>query len=78
MDVGDRPRGFVLAAKVAYLVSWRLSETQAIEISQLQGLARTDPLTASQPAGREEEPPHELSTARRMGTAQRLAMIDMT
>ena len=40
---------FVLAASVAYLVNWRLSERQAIEIgrlvSRLEGLARTDPLT---------------------------------
>ena len=38
---------FVLAASVAYLVNWRLSERQAIEISRLvsrlEGLARTDP-----------------------------------
>ena len=41
--------GFVLAASVAYLANWRLSEHQAIEISRLvsrlEGLARTDPLT---------------------------------
>jgi hypothetical protein len=41
--------GFVVAASVASLVTWRLSETQAIEISRLvcrlEGLARTDPLT---------------------------------
>src|SRR5215213_5481572 len=40
---------FVLAASVAYLVNWRLSERQAVEISRLvgrlEGLARTDPLT---------------------------------
>jgi hypothetical protein len=40
---------FVLAASVAYLVNWRLSEQQAVEISRLvsrlEGLARTDPLT---------------------------------
>jgi hypothetical protein len=40
--------GFVLAASVASLVNWRLSEHQAIDInrlvSRLEGLARTDPL----------------------------------
>ena len=40
---------FVLGASVAYLVNWRLSERQAVEISRLvsrlEGLARTDPLT---------------------------------
>src|SRR5919107_1893253 len=40
---------FVLAASVAYLVNWRLSESQAVEISRLgsrlQGLAPSDPLT---------------------------------
>jgi PleD family two-component response regulator len=39
----------VLAASVASLVTWQLSETQATEISRLvsrlEGLARTDPLT---------------------------------
>jgi len=41
--------GFVLAASVACLVNWRLSERQAVEISRLvsrlEGLARTDPVT---------------------------------
>ena len=66
--------GFVLAASVAYLVNWRLSERQAIEISRLvsrlEGLARTDPLTGV-PNRRvwEEELPRELDRARRLGTA---------
>jgi diguanylate cyclase (GGDEF)-like protein len=74
--------GFVLAASVAYLVTWRLSETQATEISRLvsrlQGLARTDPLTGV-PNRRvwEEELPRELDRARRMGTALCVAMIDL-
>ena len=74
--------GFVLAASVAYLVNWRLSETQAIEInrlvSRLEGLARTDPLTGV-PNRRvwEEELPRELERARRMGTGLCLAMIDL-
>ncbi len=74
--------GFVLAASVAYLVTWRLSETQATEISRLvsrlQGLARTDPLTGI-PNRRvwDEELPRELDRARRMGTALCVAMIDL-
>ena len=73
---------FVLAASVAYLVNWRLSERQAIEISRLdsrlEGLARTDPLTGV-PNRRvwEEEPPRELERARRMGTGLCVAMIDL-
>ena len=64
--------GFVLAASVAYLVNWRLSEHQAIEISRLvsrlEGLARTDPITGV-PNRRvwEEELPRELERARRTG-----------
>src|SRR5215204_3807483 len=42
---------FVLAASVAYLVNWRLSEQQAVEISRLEGLARTDPLTGCRTGG---------------------------
>ena len=46
---------FVLAASVAYLVNWRLSERQAVEISRLvsrlEGLARTDPLTGCRTGG---------------------------
>jgi diguanylate cyclase (GGDEF)-like protein len=74
--------GFVLAASVAYLVNWRLSERQAVEISRLvsrlEGLARTDPLTGI-PNRRvwEEELPRELDRARRMGTALCVAMIDL-
>jgi diguanylate cyclase (GGDEF)-like protein len=73
---------FVLAASVAYLVNWRLSERQAAEISRLvsrlEGLARTDPLTGV-PNRRvwEEELPRELERARRMGTGLCLAMIDL-
>jgi diguanylate cyclase len=73
---------FVLAASVAYLVNWRLSERQAIEISRLvsrlEGLARTDPLTGV-PNRRvwEEELPRELERARRMGSGLCLAMIDL-
>jgi diguanylate cyclase (GGDEF)-like protein len=73
---------FVLAASVAYLVNWRLSEQQAVEISRLvsrlEGLARTDPLTGV-PNRRvwEEELPRELERARRMGTGLCLAMIDL-
>jgi diguanylate cyclase (GGDEF)-like protein len=73
---------FVLAASVAYLVSWRLSERQAVEISRLvsrlEGLARTDPLTGV-PNRRvwEEELPRELERARRMGTGVCVAMIDL-
>ena len=73
---------FVLAASIAYLVNWRLSERQAIEISRLvsrlEGLARTDPLTGV-PNRRvwEEELPRELDRARRMGTGLCLAMIDL-
>ena len=73
---------FVLAASVAYLVNWRLSELQAIEInrlvSRLEGLARTDPLTGV-PNRRvwEEELPRELERARRMGTGMCVAMIDL-
>jgi diguanylate cyclase (GGDEF)-like protein len=74
--------GFVLAASVAYLVNWRLSERQAVEISRLvsrlEGLARTDPLTGV-PNRRvwEEELPRELERARRMGTDLCVAMIDL-
>jgi diguanylate cyclase len=74
--------GFVLAASVAYLVNWRLSERQAVEISRLvsrlEGLARTDPLTGV-PNRRvwEEELPRELDRARRMGTGLCVAMIDL-
>ena len=70
------------AASVAYLVNWRLSERQAVEISRLvsrlEGLARTDPLTGV-PNRRvwEEELPRELDRARRMGTGLCLAMIDL-
>jgi diguanylate cyclase (GGDEF)-like protein len=73
---------FVLAASVAYLVNWRLSERQAVEISRLvsrlEGLAGTDPLTGV-PNRRvwEEELPRELERARRMGTGLCLAMIDL-
>jgi diguanylate cyclase (GGDEF)-like protein len=73
---------FVLAASVAYLVNWRLSECQAIEISRLvsrlEGLARTDPLTGV-PNRRvwEEELPRELERARRTGTGVCVAMIDL-
>ena len=73
---------FVLAASVAYLVNWRLSERQAVEISRLvsrlEGLARTDPLTGV-PNRRvwEEELPRELERARRMGAGLCLAMIDL-
>jgi len=46
---------FVLAASVAYLVNWRLSEQQAVEISRLvsrlESLARTDPLTGCRTGG---------------------------
>jgi diguanylate cyclase (GGDEF)-like protein len=74
--------GFVLAASIAYLVNWRLSEHQAVEISRLvsrlEGLARTDPLTGV-PNRRvwEEELPRELERARRMGTGLCVAMIDL-
>jgi diguanylate cyclase (GGDEF)-like protein len=74
--------GFVLAASVAYLTNWRLSEHQAIEISRLvsrlEGLARTDPLTGV-PNRRvwEEELPRELERARRTGAGVCLAMIDL-
>ena len=73
---------FVLAASVAYLANWRLSEHQAIEISRLvsrlEGLARTDPLTGV-PNRRvwEEELPRELERARRTGAGVCLAMIDL-
>jgi len=73
---------FVLAASVAYLVNWRLSEHQAVEISRLvsrlEGLARTDPLTGV-PNRRvwEEELPRELERARRLRTGLCLAMIDL-
>jgi diguanylate cyclase (GGDEF)-like protein len=73
---------FVLAASVAYLVNWRLSERQAVEISRLvsrlEGLARTDPLTGV-PNRRvwEEELPRELARAWRMGTGLCVAMIDL-
>ncbi len=74
--------GFVLAASAAYLVNWRLTETQATEISRLvsrlNGLARTDPLTGI-PNRRvwDEELPRELERARRMGTQLCVAMIDL-
>jgi diguanylate cyclase len=74
--------GFVLAASIAYLVNWRLSESQAVEISRLvsrlQGLARSDPLTGV-PNRRvwEEELPRELERARRMGTPLCVAMVDL-
>ncbi|HSO54917.1 MAG TPA: GGDEF domain-containing protein, partial [Actinomycetes bacterium] len=74
--------GFVLAASVAYLVNWRLSEGQEVEISRLvsrlQGLARTDPLTGI-PNRRvwDEELPHELERARRTGAGVCVAMIDL-
>jgi diguanylate cyclase (GGDEF)-like protein len=74
--------GFVLAASVAYLVNWRLSESQAVEISRLvsrlEGLARTDPLTGV-PNRRvwDEELPRELDRARRMGTPLCVAMVDL-
>jgi diguanylate cyclase len=74
--------GFVLAASVAYLVNWRLSEAQGVEIrrltSRLQGLARTDALTGV-PNRRvwDEELPRELERARRMGTTLCVAMIDL-
>jgi diguanylate cyclase (GGDEF)-like protein len=80
--VGAHHGGFVLAASVAYLVNWRLSEHQAVEISRLvsrlEGLARTDPLTGV-PNRRvwEEELSRELERARRMGTGLCLAMIDL-
>ena len=73
---------FVLAASVAYLVNWRLSERQAVEtsrlVSRLEGLARTDPLTGV-PNRRvwEEELPRELERARRMGTELCVAMVDL-
>jgi PleD family two-component response regulator len=73
---------FVLGASVAYLVNWRLSERQAVEISRLvsrlEGLARTDPLTGV-PNRRvwEEELPRELERARRMGTGVCVAIIDL-
>src|SRR5215213_10965761 len=73
---------FVAAASVAYLVNWRLSERQAVEISRLvsrlEGLARTDPLTGV-PNRRvwEEELPRELERARRMGSGLCVAMIDL-
>jgi diguanylate cyclase (GGDEF)-like protein len=74
--------GFVLAASVAYLVNWRLSESQATEISRLlsrlEGLARTDALTGI-PNRRvwDEELPRELNRARRMGTPLCVAIIDL-
>jgi diguanylate cyclase len=74
--------GFVLAASAAYLVNWRLSERQAVEISRLvsrlESLARTDPLTGV-PNRRvwEEELPRELDRARRMRTELCVAMIDL-
>ena len=72
----------MLGASVAYLVNWRLSEHQAVEISRLvsrlEGLARTDPLTGV-PNRRvwEEELPRELERARRVGTGVCVAMIDL-
>jgi diguanylate cyclase len=74
--------GFVLAASIAYLVNWRLSESQAVEISRLvsrlEGLARTDPLTGV-PNRRvwEEELPRELERARRIGRPLCVAMLDL-
>jgi diguanylate cyclase (GGDEF)-like protein len=74
--------GFVLAASIAYLVNWRLSEAQAIEISRLvsrlDGLARTDPLTGV-PNRRvwDEELPRELERALRMGTPLCVAIVDI-
>jgi diguanylate cyclase len=74
--------GFVLAASVAYLVNWRLSEAQATEIgrllSRLEGLARTDALTGI-PNRRvwDEELPRELERARRVGTPLCVAIIDL-
>jgi diguanylate cyclase (GGDEF)-like protein len=72
----------VLAASVAYLVNWRLSESQATEISRLlsrlEGLARTDALTGI-PNRRvwDEELPLELDRARRMRTPLCVAIIDL-
>jgi diguanylate cyclase (GGDEF)-like protein len=74
--------GFVLAASVAYLVNWRLSERQAMEIRRLVGrleeLARIDPLTGV-PNRRawEEQLARELELARRTVTPLCLAMIDL-
>jgi len=73
---------FVLAACLANLASWRLSELQAAEISRLvsrlQGLARTDPLTGI-PNRRvwDEEVPTELERARRSGSPLCVAMLDL-
>jgi diguanylate cyclase (GGDEF)-like protein len=73
---------FVLAACAANLVTWRLSEVQATEISRLvsrlQGLARTDPLTGI-PNRRvwDEEVPTELERSRRTGTPFCVAMLDL-
>jgi len=73
---------FVLAACAANLVTWRLSEVQAAEISRLvsrlEGLARTDPLTGI-PNRRvwDEEVPTELERARRTGASLCLAMLDL-
>ncbi|HEU4896878.1 MAG TPA: diguanylate cyclase [Actinomycetota bacterium] len=72
--MGPGPGRLRARGSVAYLVNWRLSERQAIEISRLvsrlEGLARTDPLTGV-PNRRvwEEELPRELDRARRLGTA---------
>jgi diguanylate cyclase len=73
---------FVLAASVAHIVNWRLSEQQAIEISRLvsrlEGLARTDALTGI-PNRRvwDEELPRELERARRSGSQVCVAMLDL-
>jgi diguanylate cyclase (GGDEF)-like protein len=73
---------FVLAASVAHIVNWRLSEQQAIEISRLvsrlEGLAKTDPLTGI-PNRRvwDEELPRELERARRSGSQLCLAILDL-
>ena len=73
---------FVLAACAANLVTWRLSEVQATEISRLvsrlEGLARTDPLTGL-PNRRvwDEEVPRELERARRTGAPLCVAMLDL-
>jgi diguanylate cyclase len=71
-----------LAACAANLVTWRLSELQATEISRLvsrlEGLARTDPLTGI-PNRRvwDEEVPTELERACRTGSPLCLAMLDL-
>ena len=81
LEVGADPRGFVLAASVASLVTWRLSEHQAIDInrlvSRLEGLARTDPLPGVPNRRVWEELPRELERARRTGAEVCLAMVDL-